>query len=232
MAEFATTGFVAFVHSHWGDGEGLDVIEVGGGRRTHVPLPKARFTVLEDSPAALLQTDYAAERLQGDAQTFDYGSRAFDIAVFWNVLEHIPEPLMALRAVLPTLQEGGMLVVRGPDPRALKSIVTRLTPHWLHVQFYRHVLGSKLAGTPGRSPFKVEHAPGAYPDRIGSFLDQEGLVCAYREAYVGDQVQSLQRYSGLAFALYRGVSMLLRAATGGRWGVDASEFVLVFARRS
>jgi len=37
--------------------------------------------------------------------------------------------------------------------------VTRVTPHWFHVFFYRHVMGMKNAGKPGYAPYPTHYDP-------------------------------------------------------------------------
>lgn len=63
-----------------------DILEVGGGSRTHILLKGARYTVLDISKEQLERNKDAAERILGDAQTTDYGDRHFDACVFWDVL--------------------------------------------------------------------------------------------------------------------------------------------------
>lgn len=65
-----------------------NILEVGGGSRTHIPLQGARYTVVDISKEQLEKNKDAAERILGDAQTIDYGDRRFDACVFWDVLEH------------------------------------------------------------------------------------------------------------------------------------------------
>lgn len=41
---------------------------------------------------------------------------------------------------------GGQIVVAAPNPYSVKGFVTRYTPHWFHVWYYRHVLHRPQAG--------------------------------------------------------------------------------------
>lgn len=230
MAEGPTPGFEQFLNTELAAGRQIDVLEVGGGRRSYLRHPLARYTVLEISAESLKRSKYAHNRLIGDACTFDYGDLSFDVIVFWNVLEHVAEPQKALLNAVKALRTDGMMVIRGPKLRSLKAIVTRMTPHSFHVAYYRRVLKIRKAGRPGRAPFLVEHASGADPEALDQFLTQAGLQRAYAEDYVGDQVELLQRYSRAAHALYCGAGWLLRTLTRSRWGDSMTEFVRVYRK--
>lgn len=56
----------------------------------------------------------------------------FDLVTFWDVLDQVEEPGAALRAVLPRLRNGGMLLVRGRNGRlhaTLKRVALRARRH-------------------------------------------------------------------------------------------------------
>lgn len=211
----------------------LEVLEAGGGSASHVPLPAgARVTTIDISPEQLARNTYAAETLLGDLQTFDFGTRRFDLVVVWDVLEHLQRPEAALDRLAAVLRPGGKLVVVGPLPSSLKGLVTRLTPHRLHVLFYRHVLGSKTAGEPGHAPFPTAHAAGAAPDRIADVLTQRGLTVDALTVFESIHVAALARRSPVAHMLYRGAERALSVLTFGRLIRAATDFCLVASRRS
>ena len=212
------------------NGVPVEILDVGGGAVCRVPLTNARVTVLDGSPDALERNDAAGIKLVGDAQSFDYGDRRFDIAVFWNVLEHVPCPDAALERACDRLNRNGLIVIRGPELNSLKALVTRYTPHWLHVLFYRWVLGIRDAGRNGRPPCPVEHNREADRDAIESLLRKLGFKIQYEQHYVGDQVTELRRFSSVGYLLYSGVASLVRLLTFSRYGRRETEFILVGRR--
>lgn len=230
MAETPPERFLAFLRDVFRPGSAIDILEVGGGSVSYIDVPGARYTVLDPDPASVARNGYADEVVIGDAQTFDIENRRFDAIVFWNVLEHVDEPERAVTNIVRALKPGGLLIVRGPMIRSLKALVTRFTPHWFHVAFYRTVLGHTRAGEPGHAPFPTALARGADADMLIAALAREGLSIRYEERYIGDQVELLRSFSSVAHKGYEWASAALRALSGARWGSRESEFVLVFER--
>ena len=52
-----------------------------------------------------------------------------------------------------------MILIGAPNPKSLSGVVTKYSPHWFHVWFYRHVRGDKNAGLPGQAPFPTYFHP-------------------------------------------------------------------------
>ena len=213
---------------------GIEVLEIGGGMTSRIAYGDARITILDESPDALSlnQTEGRfVEKLVGNAENYEYGPRLFDVAVFWNVLEHVVRPEKALTRACYKLRHDGFVVVRGPELRSLKSIIARNTPHYLHILFYRWVLGIRDAGKNGRSPCRVRHDRNAGRAALTRRLRRMGFSVSYELRYVGDQVTELQRIFPPAHWLYEKAAAFTRWATNGRYGTPETEFILV-ARRS
>lgn len=211
-------------------GAPIEVLDVGGAGDSRINLPGMRRVVLDVSEESLARCTDAAERLLGDAQSFDYGERRFDLVIFWNVLEHIPDPVSAVKRAAATVKPGGMVIIAGPVIRSLKALVTRRTPHRWHVIFYKKVLGKLEAGTGGTAPFPVEHAKDAEPERLAGHLQSEGFSLYQEYRYVGDQVWKLKRYSRLLFSAYEMTRRLFAAATRNIWGTRETEFILLLRK--
>ncbi|MBB2755121.1 UNVERIFIED_ORG: ubiquinone/menaquinone biosynthesis C-methylase UbiE [Rhizobium aethiopicum] len=204
-----------------------DILEVGGGSRTHIPLQGARYTVLDISKEQLERNRDACERILGDAQTIDYGDRHFDACVFWDVLEHLESPRAALLRAHDTLSPGGLVFVKGPILNSAKGIFTDLTPWWTHVLFYRYVLRQKNAGKPGYAPFRVEHAAEASHSEIAGTLKELGMDIVFVGEYVSTQVHALKDRIPPLYWLYEAFGLLLRTVSAGRIGGRETEFLIV-----
>lgn len=210
----------------------IEVLEVGGGSRTKIALPSARFVSLDIDENSLARSSYAHSRIVGDAQSYDFADRSFDVAVFWNVLEHIPNPEAALDNVARSVRPNGSIVVAGPLLRSLKGIVTRITPHWFHVMYLRVVARKKNAGTTGEGPFPIAHHKSCDIDALVASLKSLNFDVSFRREYRGVQLAQLNEFSRLLYAAYCACSVILRWATLGRMGGIESDFVLVARKRA
>jgi len=206
------------------------VLEAGGGSETRIKIPGASYIVIDISPEQLERNTYAAEKLLGDLQTFDYGTNRFDVALFWDVLEHLRDPSTALINAAKAVSPGGLVLVKGPVLRSLKGLTTKVTPHWVHVAYYRIALKQKNAGKPGYAPFKTEHAGDADPDAMVRNLEALGLRREVYEFYITGQIALLKKNALPIYWIYRAVSMIVSGLTLGRYGGLESEFILLMRR--
>jgi SAM-dependent methyltransferase len=226
--EFVPEAFAGFIAPHLdATPRPVRILEVGGGAVSRVPCRDAEVTVLDSSPDALARNAGAVETLVGDAQDFDYGDRRFDVAVFWNVLEHVDAPAAAVERAADSLAPGGMIVVRGPELGSLKSLIVRLTPHAVHVLYYRWILGIADAGAEGRPPCRIAHDSQADRGALIALFRRLGFTIRYEQRYIGDQVIELRRFSLLAYRIYDAAAGLLRWLTYSRYGKRETEFILV-----
>lgn len=204
------------------------VLEAGGGSSSHLPLPPAaQITTIDISPEQIAANDYATEKLLGDLQTFDYGTRRYNLIIAWDVLEHLSDPEAALARFAGILEPGGHLLVVGPQRHTLKGLITRLTPHALHVAFYRYVLGSPNAGKSGHPPFPAHLAPAAEPNRIAAFVESRGLEVDHFVGYESSHVGALAKRGKLFIAFYRTAEWLLATATAGRYRRGMTDFFMI-----
>jgi SAM-dependent methyltransferase len=161
----------------------LAVYEAGGGSTCFLPsdiMSRARLTVVDIDEAQLRNNDYAHETILGDIQTHRFPANSFDLVTCYNVIEHLPDVEAALTGFFQALKPGGLLMIAAPNPLSLSGVVTKHTPHWFHVWFYRHVLGRKGAGQPGQAPFPTFFHPLVTPSQLEGFAKAQGMRTVYR----------------------------------------------------
>jgi 2-polyprenyl-3-methyl-5-hydroxy-6-metoxy-1,4-benzoquinol methylase len=61
----------------------------------------------------------------------------FDVIAMWHVIEHLPDPFDALRAVAAALAPGGVAVIAAPNPEALQFRL--FGGRWTHLDAPRHL---------------------------------------------------------------------------------------------
>jgi SAM-dependent methyltransferase len=72
----------------------------------------------------------------GDFVQSPYADSSFDVVVLWHVLEHLSDPVAALRKSRQILKPGGLLVIAVPNFDSLQARMSGR--HWFHLDVPRH----------------------------------------------------------------------------------------------
>jgi SAM-dependent methyltransferase len=168
-------------HSHAGN---VRILEAGCGRQWSLKgLPCAyHLTGLDLDPEALrIRREVTKDldtAMHGDLRTATLPSKDFDLIYCAYVLEHIDGTDEVLRNFLNWLRPGGAIVLKIPDGQSAYGALTRLTPHWFHVFYYRWILGNKKAGKPGYPPYPTVYESVVSYEGMLDFAKQNGLSVA------------------------------------------------------
>jgi Methyltransferase domain len=212
----------------------ISVLEAGGGSTTLLRDfdRRVEFTTIDVSPEQIERNNYAKTKILGDLQVYDYGERRFDLIICWDVLEHLAEPAEAIRRMAAAASRNCVFLVKGPLPNSLKGLITRWTPHKLHVLYYRSVLGSSTAGLPGFAPFPTQLCGEADPRPIERVLGDQGFVTVARHSFITDQTLRLKQRLPLVHAAYKTVASVMSGLTRGAYGRYESDFCIIAQRHA
>jgi SAM-dependent methyltransferase len=157
-------GLPRIISSHFGQQvDPLNMLEAGCGRQFHLDMTGIRYrlTAVDVSEEAIRLRKQEQDELQeiavGDLRTIEFPESTYDVIYCSYVLEHINGAEEVLNKFDRWLKPGGLLILLIPDRDTVKGLVTRLTPFWFHVLFYRYVLKDANAGKPGFMPFRTYH---------------------------------------------------------------------------
>ena len=173
----------------------LTIYEAGGGSTSFLPLAlreRAHITVVDIDEDQIRNNDYAQNTILGDIQTWRGDPESFDLIACYNVIEHVPDVEAALRRFCSSLKPGGLILIGAPNPASLSGVVTKYSPHWFHVWFYKYVRGIKTAGQPGQAPFPTCFHPLVSLDKLGMFANEHGLEIIYRKIYESPRYQEMR----------------------------------------
>jgi SAM-dependent methyltransferase len=174
----------------------LATYEAGGGSLSFLPreiLNRSHVTVVDIDEDQIRNNDYAQEAVLGDVQTYRFKPESIDLVICYNVIEHLPDVAAALTNFSDALKRGGMILVGAPNPRSLSGVVTKYSPHWFHVWFYRHVRGIKNAGLPGEPPFPTFFHPLVTLSNLETFAEALGLDTIYRREVESPRYPEMRR---------------------------------------
>jgi ubiquinone/menaquinone biosynthesis C-methylase UbiE len=138
------------------EGRPVRLLEAGCGSASNLHFGKnARVTGIDISKKQLERNSILDEKIVGDIQSYEFPPESFDAIICWDVLEHLPQPELALRQFSRAVTPGGIVILKLPNVLSVKGLVTKFFPHWLHVLAYRYFYGEKNAGKEDTAPFKT-----------------------------------------------------------------------------
>lgn len=150
------------IKKNYAPGQVLQILEAGCGANWRLKLDGVKYvlTGVDLDKAALElrkrnQNDLD-EIIEGDLRSVHLQENHYDIIYNSFVLEHVKGAEDVMRNFVSWLKPGGLIIILIPDPHTVYGAITRATPHWFHVLYYRS-LGYKNAGKPGFFPYPVHY---------------------------------------------------------------------------
>jgi SAM-dependent methyltransferase len=211
----------------------LAIYEAGGGSTSFLPLGvlrRAHVTVVDIDEEQIRRNDYAHAAILGDIQTHRFAPDSFDLVICYNVIEHLADVEAALEGFRASLKRCGLILIGAPNPKSLSGFVTKHSPHWFHVWFYRHVRGDKNAGRPGHAPFPTLFHPLVTLSRLAEFATAHGLEVIYRKEYESPRYPEIRAKHPLFAALLDSAAATLNRLVPGKTDVRHGDYHIILRR--
>ncbi|HEY3277427.1 MAG TPA: class I SAM-dependent methyltransferase [Syntrophorhabdaceae bacterium] len=207
----------------------LVLLEAGCGSMSHIRIRGTEKTVGIDISAQRLERNSSIqERIVGDLETYPLPEATFDAVICWNVLEHLSRPEKAVMNFTKTLKEQGVLILAFPNLLSVKGLVTKFTPYWFHVLFYRVVMGDRE----GDGQFPTYVRPFIEPRHLKKFLEAQGFLVNYFRLYEGPvQKNWRDRFRTVDF-FFSGAGMLLKLLSLGKVDANETDCILVATKEA
>jgi SAM-dependent methyltransferase len=212
----------------------LAIYEAGGGSTSYLPtdvLRRAHVTVVDIDEVQIRNNTYAQERIRGDVQTYRFAPGSFDLVICYNVIEHLADVEAALLGFCQSLKQGGLILIGAPNPQSLSGVVTRYSPHWFHVWFYRHVRGEKTAGQPGEPPFATFFHPLVTLSNLETFARSHGLQLIYKNEYESPRYPAMRARMPVFAALLDAVATVMNWLIPGKADVRRGDYHVILRKR-
>jgi len=208
--------------------QNLKVLEAGCGSATEIKLPeKAYFVGIDISQKQLERNNLLQEKILGDIQTYDLPASDFDVIVCFYVLEHVPNPELALKNFLNSIKEEGIIILALPNVLSIWGLTTKLTPHGFHTWVYRNIFGEKRAGTEDFGPFPTFSRYSISPEAIKQFALSNGLSIEYFDLYENFRQQGIRKKYGAVWNLLKGMTKVLSL---GKIDADSTDYIIVLKK--
>ena len=211
----------------------LAIYEAGGGSTSFLPLEvlrRAHVTVVDIDEDQIRNNDYAQETILGDVQSHRFDPSSFDLVICYNVIEHLPDVEAALLRFCESLKQGGLILIGAPNPKSLSGVVTKYSPHWFHVWFYRHVRGDKKAGQPGQAPFPTFFHPLVTLSKLEAFAEAHGLQMIYRKEYESPRYPEMRARKPAFAALIDAAAAVMNFLLPGKFDVRHGDYHVILRK--
>jgi SAM-dependent methyltransferase len=212
----------------------LAIYEAGGGSTSFLPLEvleRSHVTVVDIDEDQIRNNDYAQQTILGDIQTYRFKPDSFDLVICYNVIEHVPDVEAALSGFCESLKKGGLILIGAPNPDSLSGVVTKYSPHWFHVWFYRYVRGDKKAGQPGQAPFPTFFHPLVTLSNLEVFAKSHGLQVIYRKEYESPRFPEMRARKPAFAALLDGIAAIMNLFLAANADVRHGDYHLILRKR-
>lgn len=217
-----------FIHKHFHDYEEVKILEAGCGSAVSIELLKNYvITGIDISTEQLERNQYITDRICADLQTYSFERNSFDIIISWYVLEHIKDPKKVLLNFTKALKTNGLIILALPNLWSVKGIVTKYTPLFIHIWFYRYVLKYQHAGNDDHGPFKTYLKYDISPYQIKKFAIENNYEIAHFSYNTFPGFQEKIKKKPLIAGIQLFVNAIFRFFSFGKITVNNTDFVIV-----
>jgi SAM-dependent methyltransferase len=207
------------------------VLEAGCGSSTWIPMgPNAYVVGVDISEKQLQRNRLLAEKIVGDIQRYVPQKADFDVVICWDVLEHLPHPNQAIHNLIHSIKPGGIVILAAPNLYSLKGLLAKFTPYWFHVWVYRHIIGSKDAGTGDVAPFRTFLRRSMSLPSVERVAKDNGLSVELSILYESPMNRGAREKYRLVGWKWHFVKFLVRLLSLGRVDAECSDWILVLKK--
>jgi SAM-dependent methyltransferase len=212
----------------------LAIYEAGGGSTSFLPLSvlnRAHVTVVDIDEDQIRNNTYADKTILGDIQNYRFQPETFNLVICYNVIEHLADVEAALLGFCESLKQGGLILIGAPNPKSLSGVVTKYSPHWFHVWFYRHVRGDRNAGLPGQAPFPTFFHPLVSLPKLEAFAKARGLQVIYKKEYESPRFPEMRARKPALASLLDAFAVVANLFVSDKADVRRGDYHMILRKR-
>lgn len=207
--------------------KGRTVLDIGCGAQSNMVFPEAtRVVGVDVDEAGLDKNTTVTEKLLVSINELDLTGYDADAIACIFVLEHVEEPDVVFGKMARALNPGGVMVIAVPHLRTPKALLTKFTPQWFHLWFYRRILrrNPETQGT----PFATVLDPAIRPDRLARLARSHGLAIVAEEEFEDNKQREARDRFRLRGLPWRAVRKISQLALGH--DAELTDYIAVYQR--
>ena len=122
------------------------------------------------------------------------------------------------------------MLIGAPNPKSLSGVVTKYSPHWFHVWFYRHIRGQREAGHAGHPPFPTFFHPLVTLSNLEAFANSHGLEVVYRKEYESPRFPEMRTRNPALAALLDATAIVINFLLLGKVDVRRGDYHVILRK--
>ncbi len=162
-----------------------------------------------DPDASVATNPHLTHGVRGTAEALPFHASSFDAVYLDWVVEHLADPVGAIREIARVLKPGGHLMFRTGNLLHYQYAISRFTPHSFHRFVIRRLVGGDEASDPYPTYYRMNTVATVRRVMSEAGLQEESLIMYESDpAYVGFSVPTMllgiayerlvNRFAGLA----------------------------------
>lgn len=208
--------------------ETIRVLEAGCGSMNQIELKqKKHITGIDISQKQLDRNINLDDKILGDLQYYNYQPEIFDLIVCWDVLEHIPNPLLVLDGFTIAIKKEGLIILKLPNVLSFKGLLTKYLPLYFHTLVYKHIYKSKRIYEVDGGPFKTYLRFSIAPNALSKYFIRHNLKIVYFDFFDFGEDPDLINRSKLLL-IYKVLKAFIYYLSFGKLGDN--EFIMVLQK--
>jgi SAM-dependent methyltransferase len=214
-------------------GSTVKVLEAGCGRSWPLDLGDFQIELTgidtdEDAlNARIREVGDIDHPIVGDLREVVLKHGEFDLIYSCEVLEHINGAESVLERFLDWLKPDGVAVCIFPDRDTVFGLLTRCSPHWIHVAYHKYIMGIATAGARGFGPYRTTYDRVISRRGMHSFCAAHGCTIALEYG----RAPGLADWPGWFFSLYRMIAPVIAKLSFGSLAWEHIGLVYVIQKR-
>jgi 2-polyprenyl-3-methyl-5-hydroxy-6-metoxy-1,4-benzoquinol methylase len=209
----------------------VKILEAGCGSKTLINFNVETFFVgIDISQKQLDRNDSLDEKIFGDIQTYILKENEYDIIICWDVLEHLKNPLNALKNFSKALKKNGIIILGFPNFWSIKGLITKFTPYWFHIFIHKQIMGRKNAGKEDNGPFYTFMKFSIRQKSIKNFCKNEKMKITFLKQYEPWEQRTLKKKSLLIRFIVNGLGNFLKIISFNKIDLIPSDVMVIIKK--
>jgi hypothetical protein len=131
---------------------------------------------------------------------------------------------------LQAIKSNGLIILAVPNIWSLKGIITKITPTFLHIWYYKHILKMESAGKNDSGPFKTYLRFSISPNNIKRYAKLNNINVVFFEYMYNKNLYTKVKSNLLTYLLQEFIGFLLFLLSFGKIKKTNQDYLIILKK--